>query len=63
MRQVTLQFQDERDLRRFVQVVACTRLEINLKTLRLTCDCDDKEVELAQRAFAATVLNDSNVHL
>ena len=60
MRRVTLKFTDERDLRRFVQIVSCTYLEIDLKFLTLACDCDDKEVELAQKAFTATLVSDAN---
>jgi hypothetical protein len=60
VRRVTLQFADGRDLRRFVQIVSCTYLEIDLKALTLSCDCDDKEVELAQNAFSAKLLTDAN---
>jgi len=56
MKKVTLLFRDERDLRRFTSIVTCTFMEMNVKDLTLVCDCDDDEIELAERAFNAKVL-------
>lgn len=56
MRPVTLQFNDERDLRRFVQVIHSTISEVNYNTLTLTCNCDDAEIELAKNAFNAELV-------
>lgn len=56
MQRVTLQFGDERDLRRFTMIASCNYLEMNAKELTLTCDCDDAEIELAERAFNAKVI-------
>lgn len=58
MRKVTLRFTDHRDLRRFVQVVSCNYLEINMKELTLICDCDESEIQLAEKGFSATLLSD-----
>lgn len=55
MNKVALLFNDERDLRRFTMIVTCGYLEMDVKELRLICDCDDAEIELAQKGFNATV--------
>ena len=55
MKKVTILFRDERDLRRFTMIVTCGYLEMNVKELRLVCDCDEAEIELAQKAFNARV--------
>ena len=55
MKKVTLLFRDERNLRRFTMIVTCGYLEMDVKALRLICDCDDAEIELAQKGFNATV--------
>jgi hypothetical protein len=57
MKKVTLLFKDERDLRRFTMIVSCGYLEMNVMELTLTCDCDEAEIELAERAFSAKVIH------
>jgi hypothetical protein len=56
MRKVTLQFEYEKDLRRFMQVIHCVELEVNFKSLMLKCDVDDTEIELARNAFNAILI-------
>lgn len=57
MKKVTFLFNDERDLRRFTMIVSCSYLEMNVKELTLTCDCEDVEVELAEKGFNAKVIS------
>jgi hypothetical protein len=59
MRKVTLQFEYEKDLRRFMQVIHCVELEVNFKTLILKCDVDETEIELARNAFNAKLIEPS----
>jgi hypothetical protein len=56
MKRVTLYFQDLRDLRRFVGIVDSNYIEMIAQQLTLTCTCEDTEIELAQKAFNATII-------
>ena len=58
MKSVTLQFKDERDLRRFYQVVTAPYIEMNARTLTITCECTSEDIELALKAFNATLVDD-----
>ena len=62
MRRVILKFNEQRDLRGFMQVIQCTHLEVNFKTRILICDCDDSEVELAQNTFNAVLAEEDGNH-
>jgi hypothetical protein len=55
MKRVILQFDDKRDLRRFVMIISCNYLEMNVAYMTVICDCDDAEIELAKNAFNARV--------
>ena len=37
-------------------IVTCGYLEMNVKELMLVCDCDDSEIELAERGFNAVIV-------
>lgn len=56
MKKVTLLFQDIRDLRRFMHIVESSYIEMIAEDLTVTCTCDDAEIELAEKAFHATVI-------
>jgi hypothetical protein len=56
MKKVTLHFQDLRDLRRFMNIVESDYIEMIAQELTLTCNCEDTEIELAQKAFNATII-------
>jgi hypothetical protein len=53
---VTLLFWEARDLRRFTQIVECSYIEMIEESLTLTCNCEEAEIELAERGFGATVI-------
>lgn len=38
-------------------IVTCSYLEMIVKELILICDCEDADIELAETAFNATVIN------
>ena len=56
MKRFTLQFNDERDLRRFCSIVSGSYVEIILADLILTCECGEAEIELAERGFNAKII-------
>ena len=56
MNTVTLLFKDERDLRRFYQIIMSNYIEFNARTLTITCECSDEDIELAIKAFNAKLI-------
>ena len=55
MKRVTIQFQNEMDLRNFVRVTNCIYVEMNENSLTIICECDEAEIELAEKGFHANV--------
>jgi hypothetical protein len=56
MRKVTLHFPNDKSLRYFVSIIRGMPMEISYSTLTLTCDCGEAEIELAEKAFNAKVV-------
>ena len=55
MSHIKLSFLNEKDLRRFQAILKCDYMEVNVKTLTVVCDCSHEDIDLAVRAFRATV--------
>ena len=56
MHRVTLQFKSESDLRSFFELCKFQEAEMNLRTLTILCNCEEREIELAINAFDAIVV-------
>ena len=53
MKNITLIFSFEKDLRRFISIITRPFMEINLKELTVRCSFNDAEIEWAEREFFA----------
>ena len=54
---VTLRFPDEPSLQEFVKIIGHISKQVSFKELLLTCECQEAEIELAEKGFHAQVVN------
>ena len=53
MKNITLFFSIEEDLRHFISIITGPFMEINLQELTVKCCFNDSEIEMAERDFFA----------
>ncbi len=56
MKKVTLLFENEKDLEDFVRIASIDTSRADFDHLTLICNCDEAEIELAEKAFNARII-------
>ena len=56
MHRVTLKFKSEHAMRAFYESCKVHEAEMNIRTLTILCNCEEKDIELAVNKFDAIVI-------